>query len=984
MAKDGVSEIGEFMKDVVAVGPDGDTSKLTIEMKDVYTGPDGEYHRTVASAIEARQKAGQPIPDDADPEEIDGFVQQVAIAEPIFGVASTLPGENYADRQELYRHELQLEEAFEGISGAAGSAPSIPLQKFLPEGWTITEEGQGWKIGPRPIGDWPGSHDHFNEGVRPSVGHSFLRYVYENTWRDQSHGYYTKDHLGDALKFADLGAARQLVREARGEDFGHEEVADAIGMLDGLPDAAVQARRFHDAVVYVTAAMMVSGRLGNALWKAHAAVLPRHELYELFDALPERTQNDLKDSAEERLEDFDRSIQARIPDAADIYYKRMGLRKPEPEEAVQPLDYNLPDFEGTVEDLLLTGFGVADDFVILEEQLGLTMLPDLDEGKAVLELRSVGKRHVTAKESQGYDLGLSGKVRELEPWAERLAHPSREDLALNEKAREWLRLPAEDRRSTPWAGAGSRDGFAATMPPSQRPEGLRLGSGPLRGGASGSQGGAGLPPLPRGDEDGKLADLFETAANGDYREVEWGDVQRMGWYRDLHPDHRERLGAAGFAAIGEFLEESRNTVVAAVDGSAGWEEAKFLADALRLRENLSAYDPAMVSFLGGHVRAAEGETLALVRGPVSEFGRHVPFTEMLVPHPGPWAMMEGPGGLAGSIEHVLGPLSRALILTDNEMAVGSQAAGLVRNIEAVNAALDGEPGYIPLEVETVDARSAISPSADQPGKEQILLGEVPLLLRHSGPFKLVTVTRGAGDWNVRVEPSSGQGLSGGAVVREAGRRTEVHVSGGREGRGAGRLVVTQTSVSGSGEPSASRPVVQRYEIAADGAVTRPDGQVLYGQGWLRQGLDFVHDLGGALRVGSGVFDFSVPAAGDEPLSVDLAGPSYTLRVVPPRYEQINGGVQQAGLEMVPQGSASGVAPVRIPWRVVWDAPVGEGITEPGPGSRAESVENPVTAWSEGRDQAEAASEVPAEQAPDSIEDAIGSVFGDPSAPVDMG
>ncbi|MFE7119583.1 hypothetical protein ACFU99_29615, partial [Streptomyces sp. NPDC057654] len=989
MAKDGFADIGEFLKDVVAVGPDGDTSKLTIEIKNVYTGPDGEYHRTVASAIKARQGKGQSIPDDVDPEEIDGFVRQVAIPEPIFGVAGTLPGENYADRHELFRHELQLEQAFNGISGEAGSAPGISLQDFLPEGWTLTEEGEGWKIGPRPIGDWPGSHDHFNEGVRPSVGHSFLRYVYENTWRDQSHGYYTRDHLGDALKFADLGAAGQLVREARGEDFGPEEISDALGMLDGLPDAAVQARRFHDAVVYVTAAMMVNGRLGNALWKAHAAVLPRHELHELFEALPERTQNDLQDSAEERLKDFDRSIQARIPDAADLYYKLMGLRKPAPDETVQPLDYNMPDFAGTVEDLLRTGFGIADEPVSLEEQIGLTKFPGLDAGKAVMELRSIGKRHVTARESQAYDLALSAKVQELEPWAERLAHPAPEDLALNDEARRWLRLPADARRSAPWTGTGPRDGFAVTTSSSQWPGGLRLGSGPLRGGASGVQGGGGLPALPRGDEEGNLADLYEGGEDGDFREVGWGDVQRMGWYGDLHPEHRERLGAAGFAIIGDFLEESRNTVVAAVDGSAGREEAQFLTDALKLRDNLSAYDPEMVPFIGSQVQSAEGLTPVLVRGPVSEFGRHVPFTEMLVPHPGPWARMGGPGGLAGSIEHVLGPRSKALILTDNEMNVGGQAADLVRNIEAVNEALGGEPGYIPLEVETVDVGSAISRSAAQSGRDQILLGGVPLLLRHSGPFKVVTVTRGAGDWNVGVGPSSGQGLRGGAVVGGAGRRTEVHVSGGGVGREAGRLVVTQTSVSGPGEPSASRPVVQRYEIAADGAVTRPDGQVLYGQGWLRQGLDFVHDLGGVLRGGSGVFDFSVPAVGDEPLSVDLAGPSYVLRVVPPRYEQISGGVRQAGLVMVPEGSASGAVPVRIPWRVVWDAPVGEGAFRGfGVGDRTEPAEDPVAARPEdqhqNQQQAEVAPESLAEPVPGSIEDAIGSVFDDPSVPVDVG
>ncbi len=110
----------------------------------------------------------------------------------------------------------------------------------------------------------------------------------------------------------------------------------------------------------------------------------------------------------------------------------------------------------------------------------------------------------------------------------------------------------------------------------------------------------------------------------------------------------------------EALDRARNTVVAALDGSAGDPEGDFLAAAYRLRGNLSAYDPAMVintvnAMLAGWQIPPGAVTLT--PGSVTGFGHRVPQTELLIPHPGPWARNAGPGGLAACIEAVLGAQS---------------------------------------------------------------------------------------------------------------------------------------------------------------------------------------------------------------------------------------------------------------------------------------------------------------------------------------
>lgn len=245
-------------------------------------------------------------------------------------------------------------------------------------------------------------------------------------------------------------------------------------------------------------------------------------------------------------------------------------------------------------------------------------------------------------------------------------------------------------------------------------------------------------PLSRDPE--LVPTLHTVDASADSSELTWSEIEESAWYGALPSVQRERLRATeNHTPLSDALDRMRNTVVAAVDGGAGQEDIDLLANLYERRRNLSAFDPVMRRTLPGSVESTTGQTreLSLVRGSVTDFGRHVAYTDVIVPHPGPWAMEHTSQGLAAALEYVLGEHSTATVITDNETTgIGSQSEALRRNIEAINARNAGRRGYAPLVVEVSALRASY-----QDGQWMTTVAGVPLRLRHGGPFAQVTVNR---------------------------------------------------------------------------------------------------------------------------------------------------------------------------------------------------------------------------------------------------
>lgn len=189
-------------------------------------------------------------------------------------------------------------------------------------------------------------------------------------------------------------------------------------------------------------------------------------------------------------------------------------------------------------------------------------------------------------------------------------------------------------------------------------------------------------------------------------------------------------------------DDWRSTVVAAVDGMAGRPEFEFLLAAYQLRDILFVYDPVLNIdpirgyFNTNHIPASQ---VMLTRGSLTGFGHWMPEAEFLIPHPGPWSLAEGPDGLAGCIEEVLGTGSRAYVLTDNESLTGEkkQSTKLVSNLQAINASRAKDSGFTPLTwtITTPDI------TTDQSGNRFTVLGGARMQIRHDPPYKLITISR---------------------------------------------------------------------------------------------------------------------------------------------------------------------------------------------------------------------------------------------------
>ncbi|MEN3360678.1 MAG: hypothetical protein V7637_4660 [Mycobacteriales bacterium] len=222
-------------------------------------------------------------------------------------------------------------------------------------------------------------------------------------------------------------------------------------------------------------------------------------------------------------------------------------------------------------------------------------------------------------------------------------------------------------------------------------------------------------------------------------------VRLMPEVQGLHPAQLDRLIALAeddqeYIHIINALDQTRNTVVGAVDGGRGGPEGAFLKSAWDWRRNVSAYDPAMKTDALRAMLNKEGlppATAQLTHGSITQFGQHVPYTDVLVPHPGPWVIdVQPPDDLASCLETVMGPNSRAWVLTDNETSK-AYATTLVQRITAINQANATRHGYRPLVVAEV---KAVVPT-DIDGQPTTMLGEARLLIGHQPYYRLIRITR---------------------------------------------------------------------------------------------------------------------------------------------------------------------------------------------------------------------------------------------------
>ncbi|SFS99121.1 DUF4157 domain-containing protein [Saccharopolyspora flava] len=214
------------------------------------------------------------------------------------------------------------------------------------------------------------------------------------------------------------------------------------------------------------------------------------------------------------------------------------------------------------------------------------------------------------------------------------------------------------------------------------------------------------------------------------------------------PDRIERLQALATSmedpllTLDEALEQSRNTVVGAISGPHP-REGDFLANVQDWRkQGFSAYDPQMEErFLRRQLekRGVPANASVLRKASITEFGTHVPHTDVLVPHPGPWIRLAEPDDLASCLDRVMGADSRAYVLTDSEPNA-RYADMLVERISAMNEANAGVDGYQRLtttvEVVPIPSYGSTRLGADADGQ-----AGATLQTQHPGEYRLIKVSR---------------------------------------------------------------------------------------------------------------------------------------------------------------------------------------------------------------------------------------------------
>ncbi|MDP9796128.1 hypothetical protein J2S43_004640 [Catenuloplanes nepalensis] len=217
-------------------------------------------------------------------------------------------------------------------------------------------------------------------------------------------------------------------------------------------------------------------------------------------------------------------------------------------------------------------------------------------------------------------------------------------------------------------------------------------------------------------------------------------------FAGLHPRQIARLQAIAADDMqapvinDELFRRTRNVVIGAVDGL-GADDARFFRELYQARGAFDAFDPAMqrrsMSRVLQRAEIAPGAVGAAASS-ITDFGYRVPYTEILIPHPGPWIYSTSPpNDLGSTLNHVMGHSSVAYVLTDNEPS-GTQSELLEARINQINEQNAGRDGFIPLQVRIREPQLQWNVERNL---YQTRLGGATFVMGHAAGYQLVEIRR---------------------------------------------------------------------------------------------------------------------------------------------------------------------------------------------------------------------------------------------------
>ncbi|GAB7042491.1 MULTISPECIES: hypothetical protein [Catenuloplanes] len=368
---------------LLAVGTYGGF-RVETDTKTVYRGADGRYYIDRADAIAAGG---------------DGRGVTTAIIERVSGIMRSHPHEFQRDDPDwVFDAFARMAEQTAKLPGPYGAGPVMSLHEFLARSGvdvTLTPLGADVSVGRPPVGEAPGSHYHFTHGVVLSGMRDFLEHVRDHTWRDQDHGYLTRDHLTDGLAFGDRLAADFLA-------------------ATGGPEAAATAK-----LVAGYAALFYDNFAGVATWpvsehglnKVQIAVLSRVDAFaDLLDRLPAEAVTFLGERWGTIWERLEASVRARIPD----YDERLRATGRAPEWTVGNFHLVPTHRSFTLQQYAKSAFVAGAERVTQSQAIDFTTEAPLDLADGALliehvpvEVRSYGARRLTAGQARYWNEQLT-------------------------------------------------------------------------------------------------------------------------------------------------------------------------------------------------------------------------------------------------------------------------------------------------------------------------------------------------------------------------------------------------------------------------------------------------------------------------------------------------------------------------------------------------------------------------------------------------